>query len=364
MTALLDSAMRSLRGARFKARFVEISGSWLLVTLLAAGCGILLGRLFGPWAFGQAACLLLGAFTAPLAAWIVARRDVWGPAREAAWLDVSAGGDGSLVTYSELGDARWNDQVQRALRRTGERPTPNWKGALLRMGAGAGFAALALWVPVQTKEQPVQRGLFDGTLASLADTLETLTEEVGLTEDRASELVERLERLHDEADAGRDPEATFEALDTLERDMEQAAAEVADAIEEAANELASQNSRGWEDGNDSMQAVLEGLAEGGLQPKSPSELETMELPAGLELPPGLSWPEGSGDPEFGMISPDQLAGLSEALRQDLLERMQALADAGLLGELALAGAEFQKARDAQGAQATGELCAKCASGEP
>ena len=85
----------------------------------------------------------------------------------------------------------------------------------------------------------------------------------------------------------------------------------------------------------------------------------------MELPPGLEWPEGAELGDFQALDPEQLQSLSEALRGELLARMEALADAGLLSELALSELEgLQAGEGDKGLLAQGELCEDCAKGEP
>lgn len=365
MSSILEPALRRLGRARLRAGFAERLGPGLLAALLGVGCAALLARLLLGWSSPQAAWCLAGALLAPLGAAWLAHRDRWSEHEGATWLDVSAGGDGSLVTEAQTGDERWRERAAAALARSGEPEGGSWTGALSRGGLGLAFALAAVFVPMpEASAKP--SGMFRGTLADLEETLETLEEEAGLDEERAESLEERLDQLREEAEAGNDPEATFEALDALAEDMERESDQLAEAMEDAAEELAASLGGQGEDSGEvaeGLQNALEQLAAGGVQPPAPTP-EGLDLPEGLELPAGFEWPEGTELGELAALDPELAEALSEAMREELLERLAALAEAGLLE-----GGEFRLGELREGLGElmlgeAGELCESCKEGKP
>ena len=370
MSSPLDRPLADLRRRQFLGGFVGALGRWLQIGLFALGAACLLLRLI----LGYEAAQLSPVFWAlllslPGAAW-VARAGLYRGDQGAAWLDVAAGADGSLVTDYELGDARWRGRAQAAIGRLRSYPGPDWKASMRRVVPALLFALAVMLVPIP-RPKVLPSSLYSGTLADLEEQLETLQEETGLEEERAEELAEHMQRLREEAEQGHDPEATFEAMDAFESELARQAEEAAEAMEQAYEELAAAESEsaGGEQSDESLQSALERLSSAGLEPFPVDELESMELPEGVEWPKGLeldaeTWEKLSELPE---MDPELAKALQEAmspaLRKELMERMQRLADAGLLkgmqGRLTRLD-ELAKLAE----MGEFEICEECAKGEP
>lgn len=372
MSSSLDRPLQELRRRQFAAGFVGALGRWVQIALFALGAACLLLRLILGYESAELSPVFWGLLlTLPGAAW-VARAGLYRRDQGAAWLDVAAGADGSLVTDFELSDPRWRGRAEAAVGRLSSYPGPDWKSSMRRVLPALAFALAVMAVPMPTPEV-VHPTLYAGTLADLEEQLETLQEEAGLEEERAKELAEHLERLEEEAEQGFDPEATFEAMDTFEAELARVAEVAAEAMEQAYEELAAAESASSSEsqGSDSLQSALKRLSAAGLEPLPADELEGMELPEGMEWPEGLKldpedWAKLDELPEMDPeLSKALMEAMSPALRKELLERMQRLADAGLLegikGRLArledlaelakMGGGEF-------------EICEDCLKGEP
>lgn len=372
MSSPLDRPLLDLRRRQFAAGFVGALGRWLQIALFALGAACLLLRLILGYESAELGAVFWGLLLVlPGAAW-VARAGLYRRDQGAAWLDVAAGADGSLVTEIELSDPRWRGRAEAAVGRLASYPGPDWKASLRRVLPALAFALAVMAVPMPEPEA-LPTTLYSGTLADLEQQLETLQEEAGLEEERVQELAEHLERLQQEAEQGFDPEATFEAMDTFEAELAREAERAAEAMEQAYEELAAAESQfgGEHQGSDSLQSALERLSAAGLEPLPADELEGMQLPEGMEWPEGLTldaedWAELDELPEMDPeLAKALMEAMSPALRKELLERMQRLADAGLLkgfkGRLARLEDLAALAKLGEGEF---EICEECLKGEP
>ncbi|MGK0220628.1 MAG: hypothetical protein ACI9HE_004140, partial [Planctomycetota bacterium] len=258
MSSTLDRPLADLRRRQFLGGFVGALGQWLQIGLFALGAACLLLRLtlgYEPKELSPVFWALL--LVLPGAAWM-ARAGLYRRDQGAAWLDVAAGADGSLVTEDELSDPRWRGRAEAAIGRVRNYPGPDWKPAVRRVLPALIFALAVMLVPI-AKPTVMPSSLYSGALADLEEQLETLQEEAGLEEERAEELAEHMERLAEEAEQGHDPEATFEAMDAFESELARQAEEAAEAMEQAYEELAAgeSESAGGEQSAESLQSALE-----------------------------------------------------------------------------------------------------------
>ena len=321
MALSIDQSVRRLRQRAMLASLVGVGSVHLLVALLLAGSAALLLRLLLGLPPDRAALVLFVVALVPLTAWLVARRRFLSPEGAAAWLDVRSGATGILVTELELADARWEGRANEALARAPRLPAIRMRPAAARSFLGIAFALLALWVDIPKNVMGPPPALFESSLETLREQLETLEEEVALDEATAEELEARMDRLESEATDSENPEATFEALDQLSDRLETEALEAQESALAAAAELeeaASLVDENPADAEVKFAETLAMLAEDGLLQNLPSAL-TQELGAnGAELPEGLE------------LDPAMLAKLSQELAKALEGKLGKLAQAGLL----------------------------------
>jgi len=206
------------------------------------------------------------------------------------------------------------------------------------------YAAGALLVGITRQLPGEPPNLFAGAVERLEERLATLEEQVLVDDELAAEMRSALEHMREEATSLR-PEASFEALDRLEERMESEALEALEAAESGSESLARAAATAMQDGGladarEELESAMAELAEDGLLGEMPETLAELmeasglesaeETQAGVNLPglASMSLPEG--------IELGELLQLSEELRQALAEKMQRLAEAGLLREAQLA----------------------------
>ncbi len=313
MLADLDTTLKaSLRRVRLE-RWVSALRTHLIVALLVCGGLVLLSRSLFDMPRGTAALFLLGLLLTPLTAWLQARRGDISQASAAAWLDLRAGGDGSIVTALEREDPRWTERVRRALAAQPAVAPIAMNGAMSRTMPAIGFLVLALWIEMPRGLLGPDPALFDGAIERLEEKLETLLEIVELEPEAELEFRERLERLEAEAEAG-NPESFYEAADSLEESLETAASELAEEANELERDLAA------------VADADESLAEEAEEMLRESLTELSELGLAADLSRKLD-KELSPDME---LDSELMRELSEELKEALEEKLLALQEAGLI----------------------------------
>jgi len=343
----LELAVKRLRRRVHRARLLGHLGRHLCIALFVGGTLALLLRAFAELERSQAAWSFGFVAVAPLSAWWFSRRERLSEEGAAACLDLWSGGSGLLLTGLETDDPAWRE---RAETRLGEVE----RDAHLRVARVASpvlpallYAVGALLVGITPQPPAEPQNLFAGAVDRLEERLATLEEQVQVDEELAAELSSALGRMREEATSLR-PEASFEALDRLEERMESEALEALEAAESGSESLAQAAATAMQDGGlaeaqEELESAMAELAEDGLLGEMPETLAELMEASGLEGAEvsqagvkvqgltSMSLPEGV---ELG-----DLLQLSEEMRQALAEKMQRLAEAGLLREAQLAQLE-------------------------
>jgi len=335
----------------------------VLVAALAGGSVALLLRIVGKLDPEQAVWALAVVAATPLTAWFAARRRRLSEQGAAAYLDVRAGATGALLTELELSDPRWSSRTSAALARVGHPPRLRAKPLAGRSALSLAFAFLVLWVPVPVALSGPAPVIYTASLDDLRDKLETLEEQIQFEEDTVAELEDQLQRLQHEAQRADNPEAMFEALAEMDQGMEDLAREAKETSEQSLEEVALAAAKAETDpagAQSAMQAALEKLMQEGIKLGLPTnlaqELGLDPLLEKVDFPPGMA------------LDPSLFQNLSEELAKLLAEKLQELADAGLLDLSGLDGlGEFDLADLANlslADLADLELCEDCKNGEP
>ncbi len=326
MDRSLDTAIGRLRARAAWASFAGLVLAWLALGCAVLGAVALLLRAALGLDARTAALGFLPLVLVPVAAAMRARRMRPSVAGTAAWLDVRSGGSGAVVAALEARDARWEAQVGAALERARELPRLRLARPAWRTAAALAFAGAALFVPLPERIPGPPLAVQEAALERVEEQLAVLQEQVELDEDVAQEMRDALKRLEQEGGL-LEPESAFEALDRVRDRLEQEALERAETAQGARDDLAraaDQAASNPEAGQQSLERTLAELAEAGLSQDVRSALEKELGLAGIALPAGMK------------LDAAQLQALSKELTAKLGERIDGLAQRGLLDARALA----------------------------
>lgn len=390
-TGIQDRAAQVVAASRRVIGLAEGSKA-LLASAVILGTGILVARsvlgrpLLGseplgiPFMAWAAAGLLI-----PSVLWAVhrVRRDAMGVEDAALWLDIHSGATGQVVTALERpGSANaWGRAAAQRAEAAPSLPASPGGPVLGRAAIAAALVAAATFAPVHvpTAANGAFEALFEGKLEEVREQLEALEEEVDMADADAEELERALERLEETANESPDLESTYEAIDRLEEQLAERAEEALAEAEKAvdglrASELAAKSGEPMD--MDGLAEALELAASiefgAELAAALPEQLADA-LSAGLD---GLEPGEGLGlDPEalaklakaggLGELSEEQLAALSDAVKEAMKESLGKLAGAGLLEGSALKGLDgLPELTAEQLAMLEPEPCPDCGSTDP
>jgi hypothetical protein len=299
----IDLFRRRLTALFLWRQIVGLATLWLFVW----GTGVLALRA----AVGLSAVPLLwgaaGLVPCFVLAWLVAARQTPRPGAVRALLDRESRCGGLLMAGAEQGLGEWEERLP-----TLTLPAVRWRGrrAALQFVAAAVFLVIAFLVPERLA------GITDNSLdvskevEQLALQVNALKEEKILTEAKAEEYKEKLDRLREDA-KGKDPSRTMEALDHLENLLQKTA-------KEAANDAARKNEEMGRDealaeslrkkGKDDLKPAVknEALAElARLTRKAAKENEALSKELDDEL---------TADLDAGALSEEDLKKIADALR--------------------------------------------------
>jgi hypothetical protein len=264
---------------------------WATGSLLAAGGGALVCRLFVPAAAPHLPWLLLVPLAAVAPAMVVARRRAYSPAEVLALADTLTGGDGLLLTLAERGHHAWANapQLVRAaqLRLPQLRP---WR-RLAPVAPALAFLTIAILLP-QRIAPAAAAPLADEIAANLTSALSELTDEELVTPEEEDAFEEEIERVREAAQERMDAGA-WEAADALREKLSSTAEARRDAAawaQEALARHAAGIAAGLPPSSNAAQAnaaelseALESLAESGLLASAPEEVQAL-AGAGRALP--------------------------------------------------------------------------------
>lgn len=297
----------------------------------------------------------LGAAAYFLVAWLAAGAYAWRKSGQGAmtrsdaalYLDLHSDASGQVVTAQEVTDesaAAWRRDAVELAEAAEDVPRAHWPVLLRALAASAALFIAAAFVPIRVGSVLTNDGIaavFEERLEEIEELLEVLDEEVALEEEDKSDLEESLERLEESIQNDPDLEATYEALDRLEAQLETRAEEALAQAMEALESLA-----------EAQRLSGDAMA----QPESPTENATAEASSGiepselLELPLSKLAEFAAGElSEFavGDLSPSELAELAAAMELAMGAPLSALEQAGLLKPGAVKGslAKFKPAGD-------------------
>ncbi len=330
LTARIVNASRSSLFAGLASKGV------LVLCATSAGLVLLARSLFARdplawsgagWALGLgllAVCCWAGARAYALA---------FGSSDAALWLDLRAGASGQVVTAAEVTDesaAAWLQGATQHVAGIEDRPSVDWRPVLSRLGLAALCLLACVFVPVREVAKSAQlEGLFSERLQDVAEKLNALEEQVVLGEEEQAEFEETLERLEQDATEDPDLEATYEAIDRMEDQLQERAEEAQAAAEEAVRSLAEAEGMAGAEEAPTEQAseAMEKALASSLSNMSELGLAQLDLEGlGLEALASGSLPEGA----LSELTPEQMAKLSKMLQNGLEGALGELAAAGLL----------------------------------
>lgn len=278
-----------------------------------------------PWLWWGAAGLLIVWAVAG----VLARRQVPSAQTTLALLDRENQLGGLLMVQSSAGREAWGRGLGDV-----KPPRVSWKGlpSSGALGLSALFVLAALLVPMPTTLQASSDLDVSRSLASMQQQVEVLEEEQILDTPEAQQIREAMERIKEEA-SGDDPSKTWEALDHLAQQIEEAADEASDLAQQRMEEAASAEalSKALNEGAENLDAEALGEAMATLAELSQAAAGEPTID-GDELDPGLAQALAEAGEAGVALTPEMLEQLAEAMagRQiELRELMEALEEAGL-----------------------------------
>ncbi len=271
-----------------------------------------------------------------------------------AMLDERSHCGGLLMADGEAEIGNWRQEMPDT-----SQTTVRWSGGRSwgLLAVAAVFVALAFWVPERFAGADTSNPLEVGDKVDrLAKQIQVLKEESVLEDERADALKKKLEQLRDEA-KGKEPAKTLEALDHLRDMAKNAAKSASESSLQKTEELAKAETlaEGIRQALPNMDAklVAEGMkALAEMMEKFGKENESFEKLA-----------EAMKAAADGKLSPEQLAGLAELLRDckgDIADHLARLHEVGLIDLETLKKCE--SCGKCQG-EALAELLKKCEGGQ-
>lgn len=236
---------------------------------------------------------------------------------------------GLLMVGGAAGAEAWTPQA--AVARV---PAVRWRGGPTggALALATVFVLAAMLVPIPGPAAADSALDVSRSIAEMQEQVEVLEEEKILESPEADQVRDAMKRIGDEA-KGDDPSKTWEALDHLAEQIEQAADEASELAQRRMDEAAG------------AEALAEALKQGGeaLSPERLGEAmstlsELMEAAAGaptldgIELPKGLLEALSQSGLDASMLDPEMLRELSEAMdgrQAELQEMLDSLMEAGL-----------------------------------
>jgi len=298
----LQQKLRQQQGRWNRALLLGVLGRSLGFGLLAAGCLILLGRTNG-WAVEA---WVLPLCVAAALAWSIRlyqqrKVDV---EQIAVLLDLRQGGRGELLHAYETGG-------QHSIRDDSTSPKPVMRRIAHSLAPGAIFLAASLFVPVRIPAIEPLAKLMEQRAEQLEELAASLDETLEIEEETREEIERNIEAIRND-DPSKPPlstDAMREALDELEQRLQEAAELGAEQLEDVMREA-------------------EQAAEGQINPET--ELPEPELDA---LDEAIRKAEEQSWLERDRLNEEALSELAQSMPQDLLDKLQQLAESGKLGDL-------------------------------
>ena len=287
---------------------------------------------------GQAAWLFLLLIPALVGASRQAFRAGWSRVRAMIWLDLQAGGRGSIVTAVQCPDVRWQPTFASELATVDARPTVAWRRALHAWVPAALTCAAMFWVDFATPMRGHHQFL-EIAHEETQEQLATLQEVADLEDEQELEWERRLQRIRDDLDTAL-PATTLEALDRVADELRAEAEVAAQQANQAMVPLQLVRAEGATES--ALQQSWETLAEAGLLHGLPEEfVASMQAALGgqsmaltedafqrLSLSPELK--QALQRLPAISLTEEQWAELADQIVTELAEEMQKLLAAGLI----------------------------------
>ncbi|MCH2101623.1 MAG: hypothetical protein MK209_06845 [Planctomycetes bacterium] len=346
MTPLQDS-VRSGQSRWNRALLFGLTARGMGFGLLVGGCALLIGRGFGfRWEVPAAIAGVIGGLV--WAIWRFRQLRV-NEQQMLTLLDLRAGGSGELLHAFETGGESGGK-----LNLASTRPRPAWRSSVApTLVPGVLFFLLGILVPVRAMAQPSTDLFTEQRLNELEELAKALDETLELEEELQEEIEQNIDTLRGSDEAPHPTgEAMREALDALERRLEETAELAASELEEVIRQAGEAAQKGAQPDPKEHKSALDALGDlfqqsqqNGLQPENKLEINLMEqlTEAGLsqETLKALEKLAQAGRmPELGNLaqqmglSPEEIAKLAEALANNLseaaLKKLAEMAKRGLL----------------------------------
>ena len=274
----------------------------------------------------------LGLIGVWAAAGFWAKRQVPGEKQALAMLDRENRSGGLLMAGDAAGAEAWVSPAAASMVRTV--PAVRWRGGPSggALALAVAFVLAAMLVPMPGPAEANRALDVSRSIAEMQEQVGVLEEEKILETPEADQVRDAMERIGEQA-KGDDPSKTWEALDHLAEQIEQAADEAAELAQRRMDEAAG------------AEALAEALKQGGetLSPERLGEAmstlaELMEAAAGsptldgMELPAGLAEALAQSGLDASMLDPEMLSQLAEAMegrQAELREMIESLCESGL-----------------------------------
>jgi hypothetical protein len=280
MPVSVRPALRRLARRLAVGLFLDVWPAWAVASLLVAGVVALACRMFFPAAAARLHWLWLAPLITAVPALVVCVMRAYRPADVVALADWLNGGQGTLMTLLETGDAAWADSPM--AEHASHFPLPRlrpWR-QLRALPAAVAFLAVALWLPQRTP-RTANTILADEIAGGLTATVVELKQQQMLTAAEEKTLDEEIERIRRGAQERVDA-SSWEAADALREKLAADLSEKQNAARWAEASLAryAAAAAAGPDGEPGAEAqaaeltrALEKLAQSGLLAAAPEDLQ-------------------------------------------------------------------------------------------
>lgn len=295
--------------------------AWGLVSLVARG----LIETSTPWLWWGGTGLAI----VWIVAGVLAKRQVPSIQTTLAMLDRENQLGGLLMADAVGGQEAWGQGLANV-----RSPRISWRGlpSSGALGLSALFVLAALLVPMPTPTQASSDLDVSRSMAAMQQQVEVLEEEQILEAPEAEQIREAMERIKQEA-TGDDPSKTWEALDHLAQQIDQAADQASDLAQQRMEEAAGVEalSKALQEGAENMGAERLGEAMAALEELTDAAAGEPTLDSDA-LDPDLAEAIAQAAEAGTELTPEMLEQLAEAMaarQAELREMLEALEEAGL-----------------------------------
>ncbi len=217
--------------------FLDRWPTWAAASLLLAGLGTLVCRLFFPGAAWSLPWLWLAPVLAAIPVLILCLAQAYRPADVIAVADWLGGGQGMLLTLFEREDPAW--AASASVANASSFPLPGFRPwrRLAVVAPAAAFLAATLMLPQRVPGRGTEAALADDIAADLTTTVAALKQQDLITPAEEQRLEEEIERIRRGAEARVDA-SSWEAADALHAQVVAGLSDKQDAVQWAQDSLA------------------------------------------------------------------------------------------------------------------------------